>query len=92
MFSGQRLPVQVKGTGLTGPTRAFPATMLMYHHAPQGCYALGDPHGVLNREDQFTRLGGGLIAHAVVGRFDCRWFIIGRLLGGEAKSEGEEAK
>ena len=92
MFFGQRLPVKVKGTGLTGLAGAFPTTMLMYHHAPQGCYVLGNPHGVLDRKYQFARLGGSLIAHAVVGRFDSRWFIIGRLLSSKAKSEGKEAE
>mgnify|MGYP001473883235 CR=1 FL=1 len=92
MFFGQRLPVQIKGTGLAGLARAFPTTMLMHHHTPQGFNVCGNPYGVLNREDQFARLGRGLIAHAVVGRFHRGWLIIGRFLGSEAKSEGEEAE
>ena len=84
--------MKVKGTGLAGLTRAFPATMLMYHHTPQGCYTFGNPHGVLDRKNQFARFGGRLIAYTVIGRFDCRWFIIGRLLGGKTKSENEQAK
>ena len=84
--------MQIKSTGLTGLARAFPTTMLMYNYAPQGFYAFGYPHGVLNREDQFARLGGSLIAHTVIGRLDCRWFIIGRLLSSKAKSAGKEAE
>jgi hypothetical protein len=84
VFLGQCLPVKVKGAGLSGLAGAFTAAMLMYHHAPQGFYTLGNPHGVLDRENQFARLGGGLIAYAVVGRFHRGRLIIGRLLGSEA--------
>tara|TARA_B100000674_G_C37758466_1_gene876748 strand:- start:672 stop:869 length:198 start_codon:yes stop_codon:yes gene_type:complete len=64
----------------------------MYHHTPQGCYTFGNPHGVLDRKNQFARFGGRLIAYTVIGRFDSRRFIIGWFLGGKAKSEDKQAK
>ena len=84
VFFGQCLPVQVKGSGLAGLAGAFTAAMLVYHDTSQGFYALGNPHSVLNRKDQFTWFGGGLVSHAVVWRFYRRRRIIGRHLGSEA--------
>ena len=92
VFFGQCLPVQIKGAGLAGFAGTFTAAMLMYHHAPQEFYALGNPYGVLHWEDQFARLGGGLIADAVEGRFYCGRLVIRGFLSSEAKSEGEEAE
>ena len=53
----QRLPMQIEGTGLSGFARALAATVLMHHDPAQRLDSRRNPHRILNRKNQFARLG-----------------------------------
>src|SRR5262245_33985030 len=86
----QRLPVQVVRAGQPRLARALAATVLVDDDPAQGLHTLGNPDRVIDREDQFTRLRGSLIAHPVVGWFGRREDIIRRLLSVQVGRTGDE--
>ena len=82
VFLCQSLPVEIKSASLTGFAGALAAPVLMNDDTAKGSNALRNPNGVLDRENQFTRLVRGFKTNPVVGWCDVGGIVVGRLLGG----------
>ena len=64
--------------------------MLVDDDPAEGCDAGRDPEGVLDGEDKFAGLLGGLVADAEIRCFGRRGDVVGRLGFREEGGEGEK--
>ena len=76
----QGLPVEIPGSGLPRFAGAFPATVLVNDDPTQPLHSFRNPDGVLHREDEVAGFFG-LVAYAVVRRFNFGRLVVGRVLG-----------
>ena len=66
--------------------------MLVNDHPSEGFYSVRDPDGILDREDQFSRFGRGLVTYPIVGRFGIRKNVVGRVLAPERRSDKKKGQ
>jgi hypothetical protein len=80
VFLGQGLPVEVKRSRKARLAGTFPASVLVYDDSSNGFYARRNPYRVVDRENQFPGLLGGLVAYPMIRRFRLGEDVVGGLL------------